>query len=170
MISTSAAWIALFMFSGSMIFAGLKDMTTMTISNRLVLLLVGAYLVLAPAAGISVEAITFSMLAAAAVLAITFVLFAFGWIGGGDAKLAAVAVLWLGSGLTLDYVLYASICGTFLTLALLQYRRMALPALLDGLEWPRRLHARDAGVPYGVALAMAALLLLPESHWLAALL
>ena len=34
--------------------------------------------------------------AALAVLVVTFVFFSRGWIGGGDAKLAAATALWLG--------------------------------------------------------------------------
>ncbi|TIO48393.1 MAG: pilus assembly protein CpaA [Mesorhizobium sp.] len=166
MISMSAAWIALLLFAGGIIYAALNDVMTMTIGNRLVLVLAGAYLILAPAAGIGPDAILSSVAVAAAVLVSTFVLFAFGWIGGGDAKLAAVAVLWLGPDLALPYVLYASVFGAFLTLALLQYRRMPLPVFLRDLGWPGRAHATGAGVPYGVALALAALLLLPQSHWL----
>ncbi|MCT7374356.1 A24 family peptidase [Chelativorans salis] len=167
MISTFAAWMALLLFAGSMIFAGLKDVTTMTIRNRLVLGLAGVYLLLAPAAGFGVEAMLFSGAVAAAVFACTFVLFAFGWIGGGDAKLSAVAVLWLGPELAIPYVIYASVFGAFLTLALLQYRRLPLPALLQQMGWPGRLHSTSTGVPYGVALALATLLLLPESGWIA---
>jgi prepilin peptidase CpaA len=170
MISSLAAWTALLLFAGGMTYAGLRDVATLTISNRLVLGLAGAYLILAPAAGVAPEAIASSAFAAAVVLGCTFALFAFGWIGGGDAKLSAVAVLWLGSDLTLDYVLYASVCGTLVTLALLQFRRFPLPVFLGKSEWTSRLHTRGSGVPYGVALAMAALLLVPESHWLTVLL
>jgi prepilin peptidase CpaA len=170
MISTFAVWIAILLFAGGMVYAGLKDMATMTIPNRLVLWLAGAYLILAPTAGIGLDEISASALAAAAVLACTFALFAFGWIGGGDAKFSAVAVLWLGSDLTLDYAVYTSVCGAFLTLALLQFRRFPLPAILQESGWPRRLHEPGSGVPYGVALATAGLLLLPGSPWIAAVL
>lgn len=170
MISTFAAWTALSLFAGVMTFAGLNDAMTMTIRNRLVLGLAGAYFILAPAAGIGAEAILFSAAAAAAVLAGTFALFAFGWIGGGDAKLSAVAVLWLGPDLALAYLLYASVFGAVLTLAILQLRSLPLPVFLQAMGWPSRLHARGGGIPYGVALAAAALLLQPESHWLTAVL
>ena len=41
-----------------------------------------------------------------------------GWIGGGDAKLAAVTVLWLGLGHLADYLVYASLLGGALTIAI----------------------------------------------------
>lgn len=170
MLSVSAAWIAFLLFAGTMIYAGVKDLATMTISNRLVLFLTAAYPVLAAAAGVGLETVLLSALAALIVLAFTFALFALGWIGGGDAKLIPVAVLWLGNGLTLDFVLYASVFGAALTVAILQLRNRPLPAPLEATAWARRVHRRGGGVPYGVALAPAALWLLPESHWYSALL
>ena len=41
---------------------------------------------------------------AAAVLVVSFVFFARGWIGGGDAKLAAATALWLGFDQLLNYL------------------------------------------------------------------
>ena len=65
--------------------------------------------------------------AAVTVLAVTFVFFARGWIGGGDAKLAAATALWLGFDHLVAYLLYASIFGGVLTLAMIQFRLMPLP-------------------------------------------
>jgi len=169
MISSFAAWVALLLFAGTMIYAGIKDVATMTITNRLVLLLAGAYVVLVPLAGLGVEEMLAAAAAAALMLAGTFLLFALGWIGGGDAKLAAVAVLWLGADQTLPYIFYVSVAGALLTLALIQFRRFPLPAVLQRLTWTERLHSAAAGVPYGAALAGAALLLLPETALFAAL-
>jgi prepilin peptidase CpaA len=168
--ATSTAWIAILLFAGTMAYAGLKDIDTMTITNRLVLWLAAAFLLLAPIAGLGIDEISAGVFAALAVLACTFALFARGWIGGGDAKLAAVAVLWLGSGVALEFVLYASVFGTMLTLALLQFRRMPLPDFLQETGWPCRLHSTETGVPYGAALAASALFLLPKSQWAAVIL
>jgi prepilin peptidase CpaA len=104
--------------------------------------------------------------AALAVLAVTFVFFARGWIGGGDAKLAAATALWLGFDHLLAYLLYASIFGGVLTLAMIRFRLMPLPAALAEQEWVKRLHRLDGGVPYGIALAAAALLIYPETTWM----
>ena len=104
--------------------------------------------------------------AAAAVLAVTFVFFARGWIGGGDAKLAAATALWLGFDHLLDYLLYASIFGGVLTLAMIRFRLMPLPQALAEQEWVKRLHRLDGGVPYGIALAAAALLIYPDTAWM----
>ncbi|WEX75050.1 prepilin peptidase [Sinorhizobium numidicum] len=169
MISTSAAWLAFFLFAGMMTFAGIRDVATMTIPNRLVGALAIAYAILAPVAGADLVTISSSILIASAVLVCTFTFFAFGWIGGGDAKLLPVAVLWLGADLALHFVIYASVFGAALTLALLQFRKIPLPIVLKRTAWSNRLYAPETGIPYGAAMAPAALLLLPESHWFSAL-
>jgi prepilin peptidase CpaA len=103
------------------------------------------------------------------VLAVAFVCFACGWIGGGDAKLAAATALWLGFGHLLDYFVYASLLGGALTLLILQFRHVPLPRLLMGRQWAERLHRSDGGVPYGIALAAAALLVYPQTEWMTTL-
>ena len=73
--------------------------------------------------------------AGATVLAVAFTCFAMGWVGGGDAKVAAGAALWFGFGHLLDYLLYASLFGGVLTLLLLQFRQWPLPNPLARQAW-----------------------------------
>ena len=84
-------------------------------------------------------------------LAVAFVFFSQGWIGGGDAKLAAATALWFGFAYLLDYLLYASIFGGVLTLALLQFRKLPLPGVLTRQAWIMRLHDSAGDVPYGIS-------------------
>ena len=42
-----------------------------------------------------------------------------------------------------------------------------LPGWLAGQEWLQRLQRKDAGVPYGIALAAAALAVYPDTQWMA---
>jgi len=56
----------------------------------------------------------------------------------------------------------ASILGGVLTLALLALRQVPLPAFLVKQPWFARLSDPTAGVPYGVALALAALYIADE--------
>ena len=86
-----------------------------------------------------------------------------GWIGGGDAKLAAATALWFGFGHLLNYLLYASLFGGALTLLLLQFRQWPLPGVLAGQPWLLKLHAKESGIPYGIALAIGALMIYPET-------
>jgi len=154
------------MFPALMAFAASSDLLTMTISNRVTIVLVAAFFVMAMFTGMTLDALAWHVAAAFAVLTVTFVFFAQGWIGGGDAKLAAATALWLGFDHLLPYVVYASIFGGVLTLALLRFRQLPLPAVLAEQTWVQRLHDAQGGVPYGIALAAAALLIYPETAWM----
>lgn len=158
--------IRLFLFPALMAFAASSDLFTMTISNRVSLALVAGFAVMAFVIGMNSHAILSHLGAAAAVLAVTFIFFARGWIGGGDAKLAAATALWLGFDQLMNYLLYASLLGGVLTFLVLRFRFLPLPAALAGQDWAQRLHRMDAGVPYGIALAASALLVYPETIWM----
>jgi len=158
--------IRLLLFPALMAFAASSNLFTMTISNRVTLILVAGFFALALFTGMNLNAVMWHSVAALAVLAVTFVFFAQGWIGGGDAKLAAATALWLGFDHLLPYVLYASIFGGILTIAMIRFRLMPLPAALAEQDWVKRLHKLDGGVPYGIALAAAALLIYPDTTWM----
>ena len=63
---------------------------------------------------------------------------------------------------------YASLFGGALTLLLLQFRQWPLPYPLAGQAWLLRLHAKESGIPYGIALAIGALMIYPETEWIKA--
>ena len=158
--------IRLLLFPALMAFAASSDLLTMTISNRISAALVGGFLLLAAITGISLTAIGMHLAAAVLVLVFAFGFFSQGWIGGGDAKLAAATALWFGFDYLLDYMIYASLFGGVLTLLLLQFRKLPLPAVLERQKWIFRLHEAGAGVPYGIALAAAALMVYPNTGWM----
>jgi len=99
--------IRLLLFPAMMAFAAFSDLFTMTISNRVSLLLVAGFAIMAYATGMESHAVLSHVGAAAAVLAVTFTFFARGWIGSGDAKLAAASALWLGFDQLVNHLLYA---------------------------------------------------------------
>jgi prepilin peptidase CpaA len=76
--------------------------------------------------------------------------------------------LWFGFYYLLDYMIYASLFGGALTLLLLQFRTLPLPQVMARQEWIQRLHDQAGGVPYGIALAAAALAVYPETGWMSA--
>jgi prepilin peptidase CpaA len=158
--------LATCLFAFAMFQAAISDLTTMTIRNRLVLFLLGAYIVLAPLAGLTSDEILSSTVIALVVLVTTFALFTQGWFGGGDAKLAGVTALWLGMDHTFPYIIYTALLGGVLTIGLLQFRSCVLPATLVGKPWISRLHNRQTGVPYGIAMAAAALITFPSTPWM----
>ncbi len=161
--------IRLVLFPALMAFAASSDLLTMTISNRVSLILAGGFLMLALATGMNITDMLSHVGAACAVLIVAFAFFSQGWIGGGDAKLAAATALWLGFDHLLPYLIYASLFGGVLTLLLIQFRLAPLPAVLARQAWVQRLHEKNGGIPYGIALAAAALAVYPETPWMAAI-
>ncbi|MEQ8268510.1 MAG: prepilin peptidase [Parvibaculum sp.] len=156
--------LLLAVFPIAMIFGALWDLTTMTIPNLLTVALAAMFAVLVPFVGLSLQDIALHVAAGVAMLLVGMTLFAFGWIGGGDAKFVAAIALWIGWYDLLGYLLIASIFGGALTLLLLWFRTMPLPLFMHR-EWILRLHDRKTGIPYGVALAAAGLLIFDETIW-----
>jgi prepilin peptidase CpaA len=145
------------LFCTLVLWAGLRDLVSMTISNRLVLVLLSGFIVAVVVGVVGPVEAAVSLAAAFGVLVLGFVLFALGWIGGGDAKLMAVTALWFGPTMTANYLVYTTLFGAALTVALLVFRRHPLLPVLRSVAWLDRLHAPATGVPYGVAMAMGAL-------------
>jgi prepilin peptidase CpaA len=158
----------LLIFPALMAFAASSDILTMTISNRVSLALAAGFLLLAAFSGMAPTEMLIHAAAGAVVLVVAFFCFAMGWIGGADAKIVAAAALWFGFAHLMDYLLYASLFGGALTLLLVQFRQWPLPYALASQTWLLRLHAKESRVPYGIALAMGALMIYPDTEWVKA--
>jgi prepilin peptidase CpaA len=161
--------LLLSLFPGAMALAAASDLFTMRVPNALAIVLAAGFFLAAPLAGLEWPEIGLHLGLAAIALATGFSLFAFGWIGGGDAKLFAATCLWLGPDAILTYAVYAALIGGVLTLALLYWRAMPLPAPLASQNWLMRLHRPNEGVPYAIALAASGLLVYPHTPFMAAL-
>jgi len=145
--------------------AAASDLLTMTIPNRIALLIAALFFAVAAADGMSLAAVGSHIGAAALVLAATFVFFARGWMGGGDAKLAAATALWFGFTDLGAFALAASLFGGVLTLLILAVRSWPLPFADVMPSWAFKLHDAKSGIPYGIALAAAALAVYPHTQW-----
>ncbi len=161
MLSAAAGAILCIVFPFLLAYAAASDFLTMKISNRVTGSVVVAFLVYVVVAGLGWSELWPHLAAGGLALLLSFALFARGWIGGGDAKLTAAAALWFGLAHFLDFLLTASLLGGGLTLAILYARTYPLPAFALSLPFAVRLHDRATGIPYGIALSAAALLILP---------
>lgn len=166
-VSALAASAGTILFPALVLYAGFMDLMTLKIRNVLVLAMLVAWLALAPLAGFSWDELAMSVAVAAGVFALTFTFFALGWIGGGDAKLATVTALWIGPEHALPYFAYASVLGGLLTLLILKLRSPMVPAMLLRIPFLAQLQNKEAGVPYGAAMAPAALIVFPATEWIA---
>ena len=160
--------LVLLVFPGLVLLAATMDMFTMTIPNKLCLALVAAFFVAVPAAGMPLADAGWHVLAALAALAATFLLFASGVFGGGDAKLTAAIVLWLGPALALDFVLLVALFGGALTAILVTMRAFPTYTATINSPWAARLLSSEVGIPYGIALSTAAMLVFVQSPWFTA--
>lgn len=144
--------------------AAIYDLTSFTIPNFLQVLLIVCFAVFALVARLGPSVIGFHLLAALIGFAIGLTLFALGYIGGGDAKLFAVLLLWLGLHDVVAFALVAAMFGGAVTLAILALRRYPLPGPLLRQSWILQLHDPKGGIPYGVALAGGLFAILPHSE------
>lgn len=153
-------------FPWAMAFGGAMDFFSMTIPNRVSIVMVAGFVVLAPFLGIGYYAFTGHVLAGLMMLALGAFLFYRGIIGGGDAKLFAAGALWVGFEHLLLFMLYAALAGGVLTLIIVAYRYFTLPDWMSRQAWATRLHDPAGGVPYGIALAAGGMLTYPLMTWL----
>ena len=148
-------------FPAAMVLAACCDFFSMTISNKLTAGFAAAFIVVAIWCGIDLNTILMHLSAGVVMLALGFVLFACGWIGGGDAKFFAATAMWLGWTPLFEYALVASLWGGLLTFGLVFVRGWPLPERLEAESWAVRLHGSKQGIPYGIALAAAGLVVYP---------
>jgi len=149
--------------------AAVWDLLTLTIPNKLVLAMIGVFPVVLYLAGLPLSALGLHAAAGAGVLVVCFGLFAVNLVGGGDAKLAAATALWLGPSALLTWVLWVGVFGGLLAVMVVCMRRIPLSAGLADGTWLGRLHDRENGIPYGIAMAAAAVLIYPATELFAAL-
>lgn len=159
----------LFLLPGVVAFAAAMDLFTLTIPNRVSIVMTLAFFPVAWLAGIGWIAVADHLAAGAAVLALGIGLFALGWFGGGDAKLLAAIALWLGTENLVAYFLYVAVAGGMLAILFGVVRQVPLPRQLLGEQWALRLHRPGGGIPYGIALSAGALLVYPQTVWFASL-
>lgn len=145
------------------ILAALSDATTYTIPNRLNAALALAFVPAALVVGLGLPTIGLCLLIGAGALILGVGMFALGWIGGGDAKLLAACALWIGAPGLLPFLTWTALAGGLLAVILLQLRRRPSLAGLPGPAWAMRLIRPGESVPYGVAIAIGALVAFPAS-------
>ena len=149
-----------------MVVAAVSDLLTMTIPNWLSLALLGASSSSFPSTGQPIAAAGMHFAAGGVVLAVCFVCFALGWIGGGDAKFAAAVALWLGWDNLVEFVVTSALFG-----GVLSARTSSSSAVRccppSRFASPGSSACTTAtGVPYGIALAAAALAIYPHTVWI----
>ncbi len=147
--------------------AAAVDFATLTIPNELNLALLALFPLAALASGLDSALIAGHLKAGGGAFLVAVAMFLLGWIGGGDAKMAPVAVLWIGPRGGVEFLYAMALAGGVLALSLALCRRLA-PATAG--EGRFRALDRGAGLPYGVAISAGVFVSAHESPLLAGLL
>ncbi len=162
---------------------GLYDFSFYRIPNALLVGMLVLYVIYAPMF-LTMNTIMMSALVCLATLVVTFVLFATKFIGGGDAKYLTVASLWVGTAGILPFIFLVTIIGGGLAIVYLVLRNHVqrlsdviwiqvqkteehFPALQyiwagsgTGPELGKRDNISARMLPYGVAIAIAAIIIM----------
>lgn len=142
-------------------YGGISDLCRFQIPNWISLVIVAGFLPAAVGLGWSMGTVGLHFGAGFAMLILGVILFSLNVFGGGDAKLLAAIAVWTGWGPLPFYLLMVALAGGALTLLLIVFRRLSLPAMLARYGWVHRLHSEEIAVPYGVAIAAVAVAMLP---------
>lgn len=148
-------------FAGLMAVAAFEDVRRLVVPNVVVLGLCGLWpLYLAASPNLNLAGAAGAAGCAAAVFVAGALLFSRGLVGGGDVKLAAAATLWAGPAATPALLIATAILGGLLSLAVLS------SAALRGVLTPAApTPASAAPVPYGAAIAAAAVIVTLSPHF-----
>lgn len=173
--------VLIFIFPAALVWAAVCDLTRYEIPDLVSIILVAGFVAIAPLTGLPIESLGAHAVAAVAVFAVGAVLFRYGVLGGGDVKVLAASVLWVGwPGLT-GFLLLVGVIGGILAMLLLVLRRFFSPRavakaqakvktsapgeVVPPVSFARqcfdRLMSPQQGVPYGVAIGVAGLAVFP---------
>lgn len=158
---------ALLGFAALMGLAAFEDLRRLLIPNALTLSMCALWPLYA-AATPSLPVILGSLGCAIAVFLAGAFCFARGYLGGGDVKLLAVGTLWAGPGATPALLVLTGVLGGMLALFLLLPPGAAVTALARAKLGPGDTETKIGGatpVPYGIAIAAAATLVIILPHF-----
>lgn len=148
------------------VFGALHDIATLTIPNwvnaSIAALGISALII----AGLGWQASAWHVGIGLIAFIASFVLFSFGIYGGGDAKMIPAVVLWMGPDAIVTFIFWMAIAGGAIALIGTAARYAPLPANAPG--WVSNALCRSEGVPYGVAIAIGAIIAAPYSPLLSA--
>ncbi len=164
MITLTGAFVAatLAVTGGALAWAAVSDVRFYLIPNRIPAIIVVAFAataVMMPSSFVIGGAVT-----GAAALVVGGLLFAFGLMGGGDAKLMAAVALWAGPSLIARFALVTALAGLALATLLLSPWRRLMPAPSEAALALARGGGEVARqpMPFGVAIAIGGLSVLAQ--------
>lgn len=143
--------------------AALNDANAMKIPNRIPLIVLAAYFITVPFIWAGLPIFLEHMTVGVTLFAVGFAMFAFGWMGGGDAKLLAATAFWFTWPDVFTYMIYTALFGGALTLFVVMGRAY-IPVRIITTQWAQTMFRDETKIPYGLALAAGAIATLPGSQ------
>ena len=154
------------LFPGLLVYGAATDAVSRRIPNWVSAALLLGFLVLAVASGMGWATFGMSMGVGFIAFAFGFAMFAFGQMGGGDAKVIAATMPWFGwTTAGVEYAIMFSLAGVVISLPFILRRIARVEMLLASNPVSARLigkskHNRE--VPYGLAIAAGGLFMVPS--------
>jgi len=94
------------------------------------------------------------LIAMTAMFVVTYIMFTYGVIGGGDAKFGTALGLWVGLKGIVPFIFYMTMIGGILGLAALLLRKRKLFKNPRPGSWVEQAQTGHSAVPYGVAISL----------------
>ena len=142
-----------------LLWASWTDATTMTIPNRLNLILAAAFVPVAllVTTPLSLADWGWHIGLALGGLVLGMICFALRFMGGGDAKLIAAAALWFDKTGFFALLVYTALAGGVLTLGLLAARKTFWFYAPKAPAWLQKHLEPKGDIPYGIAICVGGL-------------
>lgn len=156
-------FLIFFLFAIPQLMAALNDANAMKIPNRIPLIVLSAYFLMVPFTWAGLPMFLEHLTVGGVMFAAGFAMFAFGWMGGGDAKLLAATAFWFTWPDVIMYMVYTALFGGALTLFILMGRKY-IPVRVITTQWAQTMFKDETKIPYGLALAAGAIATLPSSQ------
>jgi prepilin peptidase CpaA len=161
------ASLPLYAFPLCMLAAAISDIRKYIIPNTVSIVLIATFVFAFALSGLGLYSLGVHVLTGFATLVICMVLWQFGFLGGGDAKLLAAGALWLSWPVFGIALIFITLAGGALALAVLVVRQTVrwYPRLSLRVPALAKLAATDKpDLTYGVAIAAGSLYVFPQSE------
>ena len=145
--------------------AGISDFLTLKIPNWINAVIAAAIIPFALYQQMPLEVFAWHMVAGIIMLIAGFLFFAFGLIGGGDAKMLAACGLWVGWENLAPFVLVTALAGGLLAVIMKFWQMFTIEHEVRDVKWLKRVFRAKLQLPYGVAIAVGGMIVFPATWW-----
>ena len=134
----------------------ISDVRSMRIANWYSLAIVGCFVPAWLATPELFHSIAQQAGALGLMFAVTYIMFSYGMMGGGDSKYASALALWIGLKGLMPFMFYMALMGGVVGLATLFIRKYKPFKNPPEGSWMEQAQAEKNVVPYGVAISFGA--------------